>query len=64
MRRINDMDKPIDIIERGAEDMQGIATAITGPSCRSRVTGDPSNAASATAAMLLDSIGILIPLAK
>jgi len=58
------MDRLITIIERGAEDMQGIATVMAKPSRGSRVTGNVSNAASVAAAMLLDSMATVIPLAK
>jgi hypothetical protein len=58
------MDRLITIIERGAEDMQGIATVMAKPSRGSRVTGNVSNAASVAAAMLLDLMATVIPLAK
>jgi len=58
------MDRLITIIERGAEDMQGIATVMAKPSGGSRVTGNVSNAASVAAAMLLDAMATVIPLAK
>jgi hypothetical protein len=58
------MDELITIIERGAEDMQGIATVMARPNSRSKVTANVSNAASMVAAMLSDLVGIVIPLAK
>ena len=58
------MDRLITIIERGAEDMQGIATVMAKPSRGSRITGNVSNAASVAAAMLLDLMATVIPLAK
>jgi hypothetical protein len=63
-RKRNDMDRLITIIERGAEDMQGIATVMARPSRGSRVTGNISNTTTVAAAMPADLISIVIPLAK
>lgn len=58
------MEKLITLVERGAEDRQGITTAMLRPRRGSRLTGSLGNAASVAAAMLPDSIGIVIPVAK
>jgi len=54
----------IAIIDCGAEDLQGIAAAMTRSTCGSTVTWDLSAAAGAAAAMLPDSISIVIRLGK
>lgn len=58
------MDKVVAMIERGAKDMQGIATVMSRPSSGSVLAANVNNATSVAAAMLLNSIGIAIPLAE
>jgi hypothetical protein len=58
------MDEPITIVERAAQDMQRIATAIARPDRESKMTGNVSSAASVVAVTLPDLEGIVIPLAK
>ena len=50
----------ISIVDLDAEDLEGIATAIAMSNCGSRVTRDPSAVAGAAAAMLPDSISIVV----